>query len=469
MLEDETSRRPLLMKRLEHAERAAVAATEALATQVQRLSAEAAARSADAVSETADLAAGMKRLRAERDDALAAAAGLEARVEDMGELLVETGEALGAARRSGVTDRVDAFVIAFDGGASDKRASQTEGGDGEARPFLEGVSEALTVIARRLQADLAVLSGTDDLRRQVAEVEETARRHMAAALGRDAQLRAMVTGLESQLARSGQDRAALTAQVHALERELAAVRDASDRHLAEATARAAELARGATAANVSLGRLLNDGGDGGDHGHDNSEPLTTDSQVKKADAAVEDGESGATAASSLLTQLARLDQVLADLSATTGLVTSAHAQGLSDKVLAETRATQAEADAQAAAQAEADAAAAAAAAAEQQSYEEPAAAEESYDQQQGYDDQQQGYDEQQQGYDEQAAGAGAEDWGVIADAIYDYQATDDTEISFDPGDVITNVEFIDEGWWQGSCNGSYGLFPSNYVTLREEA
>ena len=25
----------------------------------------------------------------------------------------------------------------------------------------------------------------------------------------------------------------------------------------------------------------------------------------------------------------------------------------------------------------------------------------------------------------------------------------------------------DEGWWQGECNGAYGLFPANYVELLE--
>lgn len=43
---------------------------------------------------------------------------------------------------------------------------------------------------------------------------------------------------------------------------------------------------------------------------------------------------------------------------------------------------------------------------------------------------------------------------------------DDTEISFDPGDIITNIDQIDEGWWQGFApDGSYGMFPSNYVEL----
>lgn len=43
---------------------------------------------------------------------------------------------------------------------------------------------------------------------------------------------------------------------------------------------------------------------------------------------------------------------------------------------------------------------------------------------------------------------------------------DDTEISFDPDDIITQIEQIDEGWWQGLApDGSYGLFPANYVEL----
>lgn len=37
------------------------------------------------------------------------------------------------------------------------------------------------------------------------------------------------------------------------------------------------------------------------------------------------------------------------------------------------------------------------------------------------------------------------------------------EISFDPGDIIENVEAIDEGWWLGEINGQRGLFPANYV------
>ncbi|XP_066595209.1 drebrin-like protein [Prorops nasuta] len=58
--------------------------------------------------------------------------------------------------------------------------------------------------------------------------------------------------------------------------------------------------------------------------------------------------------------------------------------------------------------------------------------------------------------------------GMKARALYDYQAADDTEITFDPGDIITHIDMIDEGWWQGlGPDGTYGLFPANYVEVIE--
>lgn len=42
----------------------------------------------------------------------------------------------------------------------------------------------------------------------------------------------------------------------------------------------------------------------------------------------------------------------------------------------------------------------------------------------------------------------------------------DDEISFDPGDIIQEIDQFDEGWWKGKApNGRYGLFPSNFVEL----
>ncbi|XP_076011780.1 src substrate cortactin isoform X2 [Genypterus blacodes] len=74
--------------------------------------------------------------------------------------------------------------------------------------------------------------------------------------------------------------------------------------------------------------------------------------------------------------------------------------------------------------------------------------------------------------DDAAAGDGqpyeySEDLGVTAVALYDYQAAGEDEISFDPDDIITNIEMIDEGWWRGVCKSAYGLFPANYVEVRQ--
>lgn len=52
--------------------------------------------------------------------------------------------------------------------------------------------------------------------------------------------------------------------------------------------------------------------------------------------------------------------------------------------------------------------------------------------------------------------------------VYIQISEDETEITFDPGDIIEDIEQIDEGWWRGtSPDGTYGLFPANYVELIE--
>ncbi|XP_038667613.1 hematopoietic lineage cell-specific protein [Scyliorhinus canicula] len=59
------------------------------------------------------------------------------------------------------------------------------------------------------------------------------------------------------------------------------------------------------------------------------------------------------------------------------------------------------------------------------------------------------------------------DNGLTAVALYDYQGEGSDEISFDPDDIITNIEMIDEGWWHGQCHGKAGVFPANYVKLQQ--
>ncbi|KAL1297638.1 hypothetical protein AAFC00_006195 [Neodothiora populina] len=66
---------------------------------------------------------------------------------------------------------------------------------------------------------------------------------------------------------------------------------------------------------------------------------------------------------------------------------------------------------------------------------------------------------------EPAAPAAAGAAGKTAVAQYDYEATEDNELSFPDGATITNIEFPDEDWWLGEFNGKQGLFPANYVEL----
>jgi len=55
--------------------------------------------------------------------------------------------------------------------------------------------------------------------------------------------------------------------------------------------------------------------------------------------------------------------------------------------------------------------------------------------------------------------------GLCARAIFDYQAEDEDELTFDPGELITQIDMFDEGWWKGCCRGVEGIFPANYVEL----
>ncbi|XP_051958349.1 LIM and SH3 domain protein 1-like [Xyrauchen texanus] len=50
-------------------------------------------------------------------------------------------------------------------------------------------------------------------------------------------------------------------------------------------------------------------------------------------------------------------------------------------------------------------------------------------------------------------------------AVYDYAAADEDEVSFADGDLIVDVQQIDEGWMFGRVErtGMQGMLPSNYV------
>lgn len=83
-----------------------------------------------------------------------------------------------------------------------------------------------------------------------------------------------------------------------------------------------------------------------------------------------------------------------------------------------------------------------------------------------------------------SAAAPAKSDGPTAIAIYDYEATEENEISFPEGATITDIQFPDDDWWAGVYNGHEGLFvsttslywlvwqlmryqPANYVELQK--
>ena len=52
---------------------------------------------------------------------------------------------------------------------------------------------------------------------------------------------------------------------------------------------------------------------------------------------------------------------------------------------------------------------------------------------------------------------------VKVKALFDYDASEDNELSFKEGNVITIIGDDIEGWSVGELNGKKGMFPSNYV------
>lgn len=46
-----------------------------------------------------------------------------------------------------------------------------------------------------------------------------------------------------------------------------------------------------------------------------------------------------------------------------------------------------------------------------------------------------------------------------AKVLYDYQAEEGNELDLAEGEIVTDIEQIDDGWWSGTVDGRTGLFP----------
>lgn len=53
--------------------------------------------------------------------------------------------------------------------------------------------------------------------------------------------------------------------------------------------------------------------------------------------------------------------------------------------------------------------------------------------------------------------------GKKAKALYDFHGENEDELSFKAGDIITELESVDEDWMSGELMGKSGIFPKNYV------
>lgn len=59
--------------------------------------------------------------------------------------------------------------------------------------------------------------------------------------------------------------------------------------------------------------------------------------------------------------------------------------------------------------------------------------------------------------------------GKQARVLYDYEAEEDNELALQEGQIIKNIDEIDDGWWSGvGPGGQEGMFPGMYEILQPE-
>ncbi|XP_055080505.1 SH3 domain-containing protein 19-like isoform X3 [Periophthalmus magnuspinnatus] len=59
--------------------------------------------------------------------------------------------------------------------------------------------------------------------------------------------------------------------------------------------------------------------------------------------------------------------------------------------------------------------------------------------------------------------------GLTVEALFDFSPENPDELSLKAGDVVTQVEQVDSQWYRGTCSGSTGFFPINYVRILENS
>ncbi|XP_037545771.1 SH3 domain-containing protein 19 [Nematolebias whitei] len=64
-----------------------------------------------------------------------------------------------------------------------------------------------------------------------------------------------------------------------------------------------------------------------------------------------------------------------------------------------------------------------------------------------------------------ATASGRDNYGLKVEALYDFLPGSPEELALREGDVVTEVEQVDNHWYRGTLNGSTGYFPINYVKV----
>ncbi|XP_063739779.1 SH3 domain-containing protein 19 isoform X2 [Eleginops maclovinus] len=63
------------------------------------------------------------------------------------------------------------------------------------------------------------------------------------------------------------------------------------------------------------------------------------------------------------------------------------------------------------------------------------------------------------------SGPGGAGYELTVQAKHDFTPEGPGELSLRSGDVVTNVEIVDNDWYRGTCRGFSGFFPANYVNI----
>lgn len=62
-------------------------------------------------------------------------------------------------------------------------------------------------------------------------------------------------------------------------------------------------------------------------------------------------------------------------------------------------------------------------------------------------------------------GQSAATGGKKARVLFAYEKEEDNELTLQEGEIVTDVEMVDEGWWSGSIDGRSGLYPSTFAPI----